>query len=100
MRISDWSSDVCSSDLLPGGVSVAAQIDGERQRNGGADGMRVVIALERLFEVAVIRLRRIIARSQKHQRSSANEHISAGIHRAFLRLLRNAPGNLPEPELK
>src|SRR3546814_12192733 len=68
MRISDWSSDVCSSDLrgdrdqtgrdqrlqlpLPGGVSVAAQIDGERQRNGGADGMRVVVALERLFEVA------------------------------------------------
>src|SRR3546814_19938140 len=26
MRISDWSSDVCSSDLLPHEVSTAAQI--------------------------------------------------------------------------
>ena len=46
----------------PGGVSIAAQIDGERQRNGGADGMRVVITLQCLFEVAVIRLRRIMGR--------------------------------------
>src|SRR3546814_9480032 len=67
---SDCDQTGCDQRLqlpLPGGVSVAAQVDGERQRNGGADGMRVVITLQRLFEVAVIRLRRIIARSQRSE---------------------------------
>src|SRR3546814_10508715 len=37
MRISDWSSDVCSSDLLPGGVADALEaehrvVDVERQQ--------------------------------------------------------------------
>src|SRR3546814_5151874 len=33
MRISDWSSDVCSSDLLEGGVSGRFRIGSERSRN-------------------------------------------------------------------
>src|SRR3546814_2314410 len=39
MRISDWSSDVCSSDLL-GGEAVAAQQDALARRQGAADLLR------------------------------------------------------------
>src|SRR3546814_2423309 len=36
MRISDWSSDVCSSDLLPlGGILRRGRVRGERQQAGG-----------------------------------------------------------------
>src|SRR3546814_16223245 len=36
MRISDWSSDVCSSDLSGGAVSVAAELHGSGGSGGGS----------------------------------------------------------------
>src|SRR3546814_5952096 len=40
MRISDWSSDVCSSDLLGGGQPVAAQQQRRRRRGRAHDRQR------------------------------------------------------------
>src|SRR3546814_7084632 len=41
MRISDWSSDVCSSDLEPGNPLLETEADGGRQRAvEDADGAR------------------------------------------------------------
>src|SRR3546814_12668695 len=47
MRISDWSSDVCSSDLLDHGIVDAAASQGGHQVLDGADADPVVIADER-----------------------------------------------------
>src|SRR3546814_6031733 len=46
MRISDWSSDVCSSDLAPGLGLVAQDLELQRQRTGalgeeGVDAFRI-----------------------------------------------------------
>src|SRR3546814_8174510 len=40
MRISDWSSDVCSSDLDRGGLSVAGQLVGGLDEAAAADTRR------------------------------------------------------------
>src|SRR3546814_18355369 len=39
MRISDWSSDVCSSDLALAGPAAATALVGARQRRQGRSGM-------------------------------------------------------------
>src|SRR3546814_6027163 len=44
MRISDWSSDVCSSDLLRGIANVFAKLDRRfRSHNGFKIGARLII---------------------------------------------------------
>src|SRR3546814_20291741 len=55
MRISDWSSDVCSSDLVPGG-----EVQGEAARRGHAVGR--VRRTHRQREAA------------EHRRASGREH--------------------------
>src|SRR3546814_14584237 len=48
MRISDWSSDVCSSDLLPGRFSLAEadeQQGGEQRRRVGERAQHLNVAM-------------------------------------------------------
>src|SRR3546814_5524298 len=65
MRISDWSSDVCSSDLQPVGVGLRAlrpvrRLDGVDVEMDGADviGVARKDALERRHDPGALRLRR------------------------------------------
>src|SRR3546814_8079039 len=59
MRISDWSSDVCSSDLLIGRLPIGAHFPGDEIRRGiiglrpEAGGREGVADCQRLFLVAV-----------------------------------------------
>src|SRR3546814_4065094 len=58
MRISDWSSDVCSSDLLQNGRSGVQELHGDALKAGAAHVRKGNTALERIGQ-----LRRHIARS-------------------------------------
>src|SRR3546814_21141753 len=57
MRISDWSSDVCSSDLLralgaKAGVDVVKLAGGGRHRHGGGHPLREAVVIGRRAERA------------------------------------------------
>src|SRR3546814_9463856 len=54
MRISDWSSDVCSSDL-------------DVERNAEEDVGRALVELERQFAVRDVRLEEAMARRERHR---------------------------------
>src|SRR3546814_5740763 len=79
MRISDWSSDVCSSDLLFLWVSSCRQLTGgterrsARNRSAGRRPIDVVapeVEAQRLRAVADHRLRRpLVARVEQRQRA-------------------------------
>src|SRR3546814_11973322 len=73
MRISDWSSDVCSSDLLHAGGSAprnSPRIESEKSRNG-RDGLR----LER---EALVGSSRRPPMATVHSQSSDPRSVSAG----------------------
>src|SRR3546814_2396116 len=77
MRISDWSSDVCSSDLL-GRVVVLAQVlwvKGNSTASG--DAKRVYLTLEREFDVQELEFfakNEFDARRFKHDLPDAKVH--------------------------
>src|SRR3546814_7798417 len=83
MRISDWSSDVCSSDLLFLWVSSCRQLTGgterrsARNRSAGRRPIDVVapeVEAQRLRAVADHRLRRpLVARVEQRQRASRDQ---------------------------
>src|SRR3546814_8348678 len=84
MRISDWSSDVCSSDLLSGTPNRASTSQsGSPWRTGQhrIKGNRPLGALERL---------------RSHPRLAFREHLSHLRTRSILRLLKESEGR---PEL-
>src|SRR3546814_3977512 len=59
MRISDWSSDVCSSDLVPGRWQAAVEsvygfIDNTLSANVGPEGRRFVPLIFSLFMFIIV----------------------------------------------
>src|SRR3546814_5187848 len=74
MRISDWSSDVCSSDLDVVGVVVT--IGGDAGRGAGIDGIRDVDRRRRTVELA--RARRGVAILGAGQRAAV-DRAEAGV---------------------
>src|SRR3546814_9693241 len=53
MRISDWSSDVCSSDLA-GAAAHAREVIGVRRGAGGVDGGQPVGALDAVLRARLL----------------------------------------------
>src|SRR3546814_20944443 len=49
MRISDWSSDVCSSDLLPQQTPFSVEIFAASHQLSLSNGQRLLIASESIF---------------------------------------------------
>src|SRR3546814_2259043 len=67
MRISDWSSDVCSSDLANDDRRVSRQRGGQRRRSGDGRARRVARALSRIeTHLAEIPRRLVVGRSEEH----------------------------------
>src|SRR3546814_2916430 len=63
MRISDWSSDVCSSDLLPLGTQLqGAAALGREHRGGGRELIQVRGRIERIApgEVVMLEVGRLV----------------------------------------
>src|SRR3546814_20815376 len=56
MRISDWSSDVCSSDLLPAHHALAEKGAAEREAVEAADEPIARPAFDRMCEAPVMQL--------------------------------------------
>src|SRR3546814_13671035 len=95
MRISDWSSDVCSSDLLSRGLGcpVGAVLAGSRefveeawrlkQRSGGAMRQAGIIAAAGIYAL------------EHNIERLAEDHANA---RLFAESLRNLPGIAADPE--
>src|SRR3546814_21161892 len=72
MRISDWSSDVCSSDLLAQ-KAADRRADDEAEAEGGADEAEVACTLLRPGDVGDRRLRRRIAAPEQARQRARDE---------------------------
>src|SRR3546814_19664536 len=72
MRISDWSSDVCSSDLLAQ-KAADRRADDEADAEGGADEAEVACTLLRPGDVGDRRLRRRIAAPEQARQRPRDE---------------------------
>src|SRR3546814_1223890 len=57
MRISDWSSDVCSSDLLTGGTAEGSRLPWEEVRDWFPDAGNYVDSIDRAAETLAGQLR-------------------------------------------
>src|SRR3546814_1756752 len=91
MRISDWSSDVCSSDLLrpPGHGRRALEQQGDRRDRAGRpadhDDTRIALAAQQIGDALIaadaehfVRLDQPVARAgdERHARHRSEEHTS------------------------
>src|SRR3546814_2109832 len=77
MRISDWSSDVCSSDLCLGILQVAAaaaEVE-QRQRGAGAGAVGVAAILEQARQGAAERADRARQRDRWEERRARRTDI-------------------------
>src|SRR3546814_8267546 len=63
MRISDWSSDVCSSDLSASFIPPSAIADGFGRRDDVVDGRQ-----RQLFQIGGIGHRHVLAADPRHRR--------------------------------
>src|SRR3546814_10244096 len=86
MRISDWSSDVCSSDLVagPGLALVVAAVGGDVQ----ADDRRVEAGQAGVVEAELLRL--VAAQVVDHRLGAAGQLAEAGLARGGLQVERHA----------
>src|SRR3546814_16828174 len=76
MRISDWSSDVCSSDLRSMRVPARFDVDGDRRLGE--------LAPQRLFEVVAHRVRIVHAHRAGHAQAEVDEGQAPGVAGAQL----------------
>src|SRR3546814_4778467 len=64
MRISDWSSDVCSSDLLRGGRDGAEVEDGGEPPFGPAQELRQLLRRDHVLDLVVGEVAPLVALAQ------------------------------------
>src|SRR3546814_7518157 len=89
MRISDWSSDVCSSDLCLGILQVAAaaaEVE-QRQRGAGAGAVGVAAILEQARQGAAERADRARQRDRWEERRARRTDIRSEEHTSELQSL-------------